>query len=231
MMAVTILKAYAKAVLQVFDESSMKTDAGAQAVMTYLLVYPGQSIEDLAGIMGFDEARVRDYLSALGDLAEQTGTAWHPSARGRSEIERVLATAGGSRTSSGAAAAAGLSATEAKRWEEVKRIVMDTSPGALYLGTLRAQYEHYFSFVDGNAPMTLEEAAFPGLSSRPGEAHAQYTFAVQGQVGLTVHRPGTQPAVDFGALIKTFQQSPLDRLLDSDGTLIQKALGLGHTFW
>lgn len=231
MMAVTILKTYAEAVLQLFDESSMKADAGVQAVMTYLLVYPGQSIEDLAGTTGFDEARVRDYLSALGDLAEQSGAAWHPSARGRSEIERVLATAGGSGTSSGATAGARLTAAEAIRWEEIKRIVMDTSPGAVYPGTLRARYEHYFSFVDSNAPITLEEATFPGLRSRPGEADAHYTFACQGQVGLTVHRPRTQPAVDFGALIKTFQQSHADRLLDSDGTLIQKALGLGYTFW
>lgn len=231
-MAVITLNGYADALLQVFDEASLKTDAGVQAVMTYLFAYPGQSIEDLASMAGFDEAKLRDYLAALGDLVESDGATWHPSARGRSEVEHALAAAAGSVTSSGPSGAVGLTSAEAKRWEEVKRIVMDTVPEYLPGGrSLRAQYGHYFSFVDSSPPKTLDEAISPYARGLPGETDASLTFFNQSNIGLTVHRPGAQPAVDFGRLIKTFQESDDDCLLDSDGPLIFKALGLGLTFW
>ncbi len=230
-MAVITLNGYADALLQVFDEASLKTDAGVQAVMTYLLAYPGQSVEDLAGMMGFDEARVRDYLSALGDLVESDGATWRPSARARSDIEHALATTVGSVKGPRPASAVGLTAAEAKRWEEVKRIVMDTESKYIVGKSLRAQYEHYFNFVDSNPPQTLAEATSPYARGLPGETHAFLTFQNQGNIGLTVHRPGTQPAVDFGTLITMFQENDDDCLLDSDGLLIQKALGLGLTFW
>jgi len=230
--AAITLNGYTEALLQVFNEASLKTDAGVQAVMTYLLVYSGQSIEDLAGMTGFDEAKLRDYLAALGDLVESDGATWRPTARARSEVEHALATAVGSVKGSLPASAVGLTAAEAKRWEEVKRIVMDTVPK--YLPgeeSLRAQYEHYFSFVDSNPPQTLDEAISPYARGLPGETDASLTFDNQGNIGLTVHRPGTQPAVEFSALIKTFQENDDDCLLDSDGPLILKALSLGLTFW
>lgn len=231
-MAVITLNGYAEAILKVFDEASLKTDAGVQAVTTYLLAYPGQSIEDLAGAAGFDEARVRDYLSALGDLVEADGTTWRLSARGRSEIEHALAAAVGSAKGALSSGAAGLTAAEAERWEEVKRIVMDTVPASLPgMESLRTQYEHYFSFVDSNPPKTLDEATATYSYPKPGETDASCTFLNQGNIGLTVHRPGTRPAVDFGALIKGFQENDDDCLLDSDGPLIYKALDLGLTFW
>lgn len=181
---------------------------------------------------GFDEAKLRDYLVALGDLVETDGATWRPSALGRSEVEHTLAAATGSAKGSGPSGVTGLTAAEAKRWEEVKRIVMDTVPEYLPGGTsLRAQYGHYFSFVDSNPPQTLGEAISPYARGLPGETAASLTFFNQSNIGLTVHRPGAQPAVDFGLLIKTFQESDDDCLLDSDGPLIYKALGLGLTFW
>jgi hypothetical protein len=231
MMAVITLNSYAEALLQAFDESSLKTDAGVQAVLTYLLAYPGQTIGDLAGATGFDDADVRGYLSALGDLVESDGATWRPSARGRAEMEHALATAVGSVTSARPSGAAGLTAAEAARWEEVKRIVMDTVPGLMETETLRAQYEHYFSFVDSNPPKTLDEATAGYSHPKPGETDAEITFGNQGNMGLTVHRPGTQPAVEFGTLIQRFQESDDDCLLDADGPLIYKALALGLTFW
>lgn len=231
-MAVITLNSYAEALLQAFDESSLKTDAGVQAVLTYLLAYPGQTIGDLAGATGFDDADVRGYLSALGDLVESDGAIWRASARGRAEIEHALAAAVGSVKDSGASGAAGLTTAEAGRWEEVKRIVMDTVPEYILGGkSLRAQYEHYFSFVDSNPPQTLDEATSPYARGLPGETDASLTFSNQSNIGLTVHRPGAQPAVDFGSLIETFQKTDDDCLLDSDGLLIYKALGLGLTFW
>lgn len=231
-MAVIKLDCYAEALLHLFDEASLKTDAGVEAIMTHLLACPGQPIEDVASTTGFDEVQVRDYLSALGDLLEADGTRWRLSARGRSEIERALATAFGSAKGIRPSGALGLSAAEAERWEEVKRIVMDTVPEYLPGGaSLRAQYEHYFSFVDSNPPATLDEAFSPSSPRKPGETTASLTFSNQGNIGLTVHRPGTQPAVDFGSLVKTFQENDDDCLLDSDGPLILKALSLGLTLW
>lgn len=231
-MAVITLSGYAEALLQAFDESSVKTDAGVQAVLTYLLAYPGQTIGDVAGATGFDDADVQGYLSALGDLVESDGVTWRPSARGHAEIEHVLAAAVGSVTSTRPSGAAGLTAAEAARWEEVKRIVMDTPPDALYSdASLREQYEHYFNFVDSNPPKTLKQATATYSHPKPGETDAHITFANQGNIGLTVHRPGTQPAVEFGTLITKFQLKRADRLLNSDGLLIPKALGLGLTFW
>lgn len=224
------LNAYTEAMLQLFDESSLKTDAGVQAVMTYLLAYPGQTIGDLAGATGFDEARVRDYLSALGDLVELSGATWSASTRGRSEIEYLLAIGAGRAKGPWPPGAAGLTAAEAKRWEEVKRIVMDT-PSFAASKPLRAEYEHWFRFVDSNPPKTLAEVTAVYFRPKPGEAEANCTFRNQGNIGLTIHRPGTQPVVDFGALIRAFQQTDDDSLLDSDGPLIEKALGLGLTFW
>jgi hypothetical protein len=214
MMAVITLNGYAEAVLQVFDESSMKTDAGVQAVMTYLLAYPGQSIEDLAGAAGFDEARVRDYLSALGDLVEADGTTWRLSARGRSEIEHTLAAVVGSVKGARSPGAAGLTAAEAARWDEVKSVVMDSSD--TYEKSLRTQFEQLFLVTDSS----------PGTSpSHPAEVVASCTFHNQGNWGITVHRPGTEPVIFFEHLQKTFGLEP------SDETLIRKALGLGLTFW
>jgi hypothetical protein len=142
-----------------------------------------------------------------------------------------LTTSIGSVKGSRAAGAVGLTAAEAKRWEEVKRIVMDTVPKRLPgEKSLRAQYRHYFSFVDSNPPQTFDEAISPYARGLPGETDASLTFENQGNFGLTVHRPGTQPAVKFDALITTFQEDD-DCLLDSDGPLIHKALGLGLTLW
>lgn len=213
-MAVITLNGYADKLLQVLNEASLKTDAGVQAVMTYLLAYSGQSIEDLAGMTGFDEATVRDYLSALGDLVESDGATWRPSARGRSEIEHALAAATGSVASSGPSGMAGLTAAEAKRWEKVKSIVMDSS--STYDESLRTQFEHLFRITDSS----------PGTSHpHPAEAVASCTFHNQGNRGITVHRPGAQPVIYFRNLKREFD------LRDSDEALIQKALGLGLTFW
>jgi len=213
-MAVITLNGYAEVLLRAFDESSMKTDAGVQAVLTYLLVYPGQTIEDVAGMTGFDEATVRDYLSALGDLVESDGATWRSSARGRSEIEHALAAAVSSVTSTRPSGAAGLTAAEAKRWEEVKSIVMDSS--STYDESLRTQFEHLFRITDSS----------PGTAHpHPAEAEASCTFHNQGNCGITVHRPGTQPVIYFKNLKREFD------LRDSDEALIQKALGLGLTFW
>lgn len=226
-MAAITLNGYTEALLQVFNEASLKTDAGVQAVMTYLLEYSGQSVEDLAGMTGFDEAKLRDYLSALGDLVESDGAIWRPSAQGRAEIGHSLAAAVNSVTSAPTSGAAGLTAVEAKRWEEVKRIVMDTAPNDSMSVPLRAQYEHWFNFTDSNLP--------PKTSGprhlKPGELDANITFNNQGNRGITIHRPGTQPAVYFDNLRTTFQVKKSDSLQHSDGQLIHKALGLGLTFW
>ena len=213
-MAVITLNGYADALLPVFDDASLKTDAGVQAVMTYLLAYPGQSIEDLASMTGFDEAKLRAYVAALEDLVESDGATWRPSARARSEIEHALAAAWGSVTSSGPSSMVGLTAAEAKRWEEVKSIVMDSS--STYEESLRTQFEHLFRITDST----------PGTSHpHPAEAGASCTFHNQGEWGITVHRPGTQPVIYFENLQTTFGLDP------SDETLIRKALGLGLTFW
>lgn len=213
-MAVITLQGYAESLLRVLDEASLKTDAGVQAVMTYLLAYSGQSIEDLAGMTGFDEATVRNYLSALGDLVESAGATWHPSARGRSEIEHALVPATGSVASSRPSGMAGLTAAEAKRWEKVKNIVMDSS--STYDESLRTQFEHLFRITDSS----------PGTSHpHPAGAEASCTFHNQGNRGITVHRPGTQPVIYFENLKREFD------LRDSDEALIQKTLGLGLTFW
>jgi hypothetical protein len=214
MMAVITLNGYAEALLRALDESSMKTDAGVQAVLTYLLAYPGQTIEDMAGATGFDDANVRGYLLALGDLVELDGTAWRPSARGRAEIEHALTAAVGSVRSTRPSGAAGLTAAEAKRWEEVKSTVMDSS--STYDESLRTQFEHLFRITDSS----------PGASHpHPAEAEASCTFHNQGNRGITVHRPGTQPVIYFENLKREFD------LRDSDRTLIMKALSLGLTFW
>jgi hypothetical protein len=226
------LNEYAEAQLQVFNNASLKTDAGVQSVLTYLLAYPGQSVQDVANVTGFDEVRVGDYLSALGDLVESDGAMWRPSARARTEIEYALAISTGSAKSSSLTRAAALTAKEAERWEEIKRIIMDTTPE--YLPgekSLREQYTHYFSFVDSSPPKTLDEAISPCARGLPGETIASLTFSNQNNIGITVHRPGTQPAIDFGLLIKLFQENDDDCLHDSDGPLILKALALGLTFW
>ncbi len=213
-MAVITLNGYADALLQVFNEASLKTDAGVQAVMTYLLAYPGQAIEDLAGMTGFDEAKLRDYLAALGDLVESDGPTWRPTARGRSEIEQALTAATGSAKGSGPSGVTRLTAAEAKRWEEVKHIVMD-SAGA-HEEPLRTQFEHWFRVTDSS----------PGtLPPYPTEAEASCTFHNQGNTGITIHRPGTQPVIDFENLESTFG------LHAADDQIIRKALGLGLTFW
>lgn len=231
-MIMIALNGYAEVLLKLFDEASLKADAGVQAVMTYLFAYSGQSVEDIANVTGFDEIRVRNYLSALGDLVESDGVTWRPSPRARAETEHALAIATGGVKSSWPAGAAGLAAKEAERWNEVKRIVMDTIPEYLPGGkSLREQYEHYFSFVDSNPPQTLDEAISPYARGLPGETIASLTFSNQSNVGITVHRPGTQPAIDFRLLVKMFQEDDDDCLLDSDGPLILKALGLGLTFW
>ncbi|WP_224078073.1 hypothetical protein [Cupriavidus laharis] len=224
------LSAYAETMLQVFDESSLKTDAGVQAVMTYLLAYPGQTIGDLASATGFDETRMQDYLSALGDLVELRGATWSASARGRSAIEHLMAVGTGRAKGARPSSTVGLTAAEAKRWEEVKRIVMDT-PVDSSSETLREQYEHWFRFAESNPPKTVAEVDAVYTRPKPGEAEAHCTFGNQGSMGITIHRPGTQPVVDFGSLLRHFRQTDDDSLVDSDGSLIEKALGLGLTFW
>lgn len=224
------LSAYAETMLQVFDESSLKTDAGVQAVMTYLLAYPGQPIGDLASATGFDEVRVQGYLSALGDLVELSGARWSASARGRSEIEHLLAVGTGRAKGTRPSGTVGLTAAEAKRWEDVKRIVMDT-PVSSFSKTLREQYEHWFRFAESNPPKTLAEVLAVYTRPKPGEVEASCTFGNQASMGITIHRPGTQPVVDFGSLLRHFRRTDDDSLVDSDGPLIEKALGLGLTFW
>lgn len=224
------LSTYAETMLQVFDESSLKADAGVQAVMTYLLAYPRQTIGDLASATGFDEAQMQDYLSALGDLVELSGTTWSASARGRSEIEHLLAVGTGRAKGARPSGTVGLTAAEAKRWEEVKRIIMDT-PVNSFSKTLREQYEHWFRFVESIPPKTVAEVTAVYQCPKPGEAEADCTFGNQGNIGITIHRPGTQPVVDFGALLRHFRQTDDDSLVDSDGPLIEKALDLGLTFW
>lgn len=221
---------YAEAMLQAFDESSLKADAGVQAVMTYLLAYPGQTIGDLASATGFDEARMHDYLAALGDLVEVSGDTWSASARGCSEIEHLLAVGAGRAKSSRPSGAVGLTAAEATRWEDVKRIVMDT-PSHGSSKTLREEYEHWFRFAVSNPPKTTAEVDAGHFSPKPGEAEADSTFGNQQNIGMTVHRPGTQPVVEFGRLLRAFRVTDDDSLVDSDGPLIEKALGLGLTFW
>jgi hypothetical protein len=214
MMAVITLNGYAEALLQAFDESNMKTDAGVQAVLTYLLAYPGQTSGDLASATGFDDAAVRGYLSALGDLVESDGAIWRASARGCAEIEHALAAAVGSVKGSGAAGAAALTAAEAKRWDDIKRIVMDSSSAVDE--SLRTQFEHWFRVTD-SIPKTSH--------TDRTEAEASCTFHNQGNMGITIHRPGTQPVIDFENLTDTFGLDASDR------AVILKALGLGLTFW
>lgn len=228
--ACVALSAYAEATLQVFDESSLKSDAGVQAVMTYLLAYPGQTIGDLASATGFDEARMHDYLAALGDLVEASDDTWSASARGCSEIEHLLAVGAGRAKRSRLSGTVGLSAAEATRWEDVKRIVMDT-PSRGASKTLREQYEHWFRFAASNPPKTAAEVDAVSFSPTPGEIEASCTFGNQQNIGMTVHRPGTQPVVEFGQLLRAFRVTDHDSLVDSDGPLIKKALGLGLTLW
>lgn len=212
-MSVITLSGYAEALLQVFNESSLKTDAGVQAVMTYLLAYSGQSVDDVAGVTGFDEAKVRDYLSALGDLVESDGAIWRPSTRGRAEVEHALGAATGSAKGSGPSGVTGLTAAEAERWEDVKHYVMD-SAGA-YDEPLSTQFEHFFRVTDSS----------PGTYPHSAEVEASCTFGNQGNTGITIHRARTQPVIYFENLKRTFGLSP------SDEALIQKALSLGLTFW
>lgn len=225
------LNTYAEAQLQALDEPSLKSDAGVQAVITTLLAYPRQTIQDLSDVTGFHEERVRKYLDALGDFVESDGAGWSVSARGKSGIEYALAVGTGRAKAGGSFSITALTAVEAKRWTEVKRIVMDTSPSRPGEKTLRTQYEHWFHFADSNPPKTLAEATAQHFTPKPGEADASVTFGNQPYMGLTIHRPGTIPTVDFGTLIQRFQVTDDDSLIDSDGLLIQKALGLGLSFW
>ena len=224
------LSSYAEAMLQVFNESSLKADAGVQAMMMYLLAYPNQTVGDLASATGFGEARTRDYLAALGDFVDVSDDMWAASARGRAAIEYLAAVGAGSAKAPLPSGTVSLTAAEAKRWDEVKRIVMDTPP-RLASKTLREQYEHWFHFMESNPPKTATEVDARYTSPKPGEVDASCTFMNQHNNGITVHRPGTQPVVDFGLLLGAFRQTDDDSLVDSDGPLIEKALRLGLTFW
>jgi len=222
---------YAHAMLALLDEAAVKSDAGVQAIFTYLLAYPSLAFSDLASLTGFDEDKLRNYLEALGGLVEFDGTVWSISDAGDASIKAVLAVASGKVKLSASSTAMALSVTELTRWEEVKRIVMDTPYKFSFGATSRELFERWFSFVDSNPTATLEEATAYYQIPNPDEIGASIVFKNQANAGITIHRPGTQPIIYFRALIKTFQMGGKDNILDEDGPLIEKALSLGLTFW
>lgn len=222
---------YAHAMLALLDEATVKSDAGVQAIFTYLLAYPNLAFSDLASLTGFDEDKLINYLEALEGLVEFDGTVWSISDAGDASIKAVLAVASGKVKLSASSTAMAFSVAELARWEEVKRIVMDTPPVHSISKTCREQFEDWFSFVDSNPTLTLEEVVDVCRALNPGENDAAIAFSRQINNGITIHRPGTQPVINFSALIKAFQRGGADNILDEDGPLIEKALGLGLTFW
>lgn len=221
---------YAHAILSFFDEPTEKSDAGVQAVFTYLLAYPNSAISDLIALTGFDEEKLRNYLDALGTLVAFDGIVWSISDFGYEKMKSELPITPGKLKLSTYLVPVGLSAAELSRWEEIKRIVMDTSPQPPHGATIRQDFESWFSYVDSNPPPTLKDVS-GGRTPNPGEANAVMAFTRQGAYGVAIHRPGTQPVVDFGRLIKTFQFGGKDNILDGDGPLMEKALSLGLTLW
>jgi len=222
---------YANVMLDLLNEATVKSDAGVQAIFTYLFAYPSLSLPDFASLTGFDEDNLRRYLEALGDLVEFDGTVWSISEAGNASMKAVLAVASARGKHSTSSISTALSVAELARWEEVKRIVMDTPYKSSSGETIRECFEQWFSFVDSNPTPTLEEVTAEYRVSNNDETKASLVFLNQANAGITVHRPGTQPVIYFHNLIKTFQMGGRDNILDEDGPLIEKALSLGLTFW
>lgn len=190
-------------------ESATSADAGVQVVLTYLAAYRGQTVSDIAGATGFTESAVSDYLAALSSLVDESEGIFRLSGAGEALLTHAL-------TTPAAGATVKLTPAQLARWAEVRKIVMDT-PSPWGGPNLREMMSRYFDVQDG-APVTDDEA---------GELHC--FFCNQGTYGISIHRPGTVPAVDMPTLLRPLGEPY--KLRPSDAKIIERALRAGYTFW
>lgn len=214
-MPTTTSQLFAHRLLNGLDEASLRTDAGVQAVITYLAAYPGQFITDIASATGFTDSAVANYISALGLLVENKDDTYRLSDAGSTLIEHAVTEApiAPSKRSSSS-----LTAAQLTRWAEIKTIVMDTPEligSAIVNPTQREQMTLFFEVLDGVRTATADEALDMNIH-----------FANQGIQGISLHRPGTSPAFYFNNLANSYES-----LDDSDEEIIELALRAGLTFW
>ncbi|MBR8283917.1 hypothetical protein [Burkholderia vietnamiensis] len=192
----------ASRLLDALDGASLSTDAGVQAVLYYIAAYPGQIVRDIAACTGFTEAQVEAYIAALESFITDRGPGYELNSKGEDVISGKYV------------ASASLTPAQLARWEKIKEIVMDTVPSLTGPNTLRKLMENHFDEFMNSSKIGSHD-----------KNQIEVDFLNQATRGITIHSPGTIPAIFFRNLKREYD------LEEEDEQIIREALAAGLTFW